>query len=92
MSRVAIDDFGDREIFRIYLAARLSEAQRVEAELTNHSIEYAIEVEKYAATAVFWISVYAGAAFYVPAEQAELCCNVLQEAGLSSGLMEKQDQ
>jgi hypothetical protein len=37
-------------------------------------------------------SVYAGAAFYVPAEQVELCCQILQEAGLSAGLMEKQGQ
>ena len=92
MARVGMDDFGDKEIARIYLAARLAEAQLVEAELTNHSIEYAIEVESYAATAVFWISEYAGAAFYVPADQAELGCRILQEAGLSTGLMEKQDQ
>src|SRR5881396_2572934 len=53
MSRVAIDEFGDREIARIYLAARLAVAQRVEAELNKHNIEYAVEVENYAATAVF---------------------------------------
>ena len=92
MSRVAIDEFGDREIARIYLAARLAEAQRVEAELNKHNIEYAVEVESYAVTAVLRISEYAGAAFYVPAEQAELCCKILREAGLSTGLMEKRDR
>jgi len=92
MSRVAIDEFGDREIARIYLAARLAEAQRVEAELNKHNIEYAVEVDNDAATAVFWISEYAGAAFYVPAEQAELCCKILREARLSTGLMEKRDR
>jgi hypothetical protein len=39
MSRVAIDEFGDREIAPVYLAARLAEAQRVEAELNKHNIE-----------------------------------------------------
>lgn len=92
MARVAMDDFGDKEIARIYLAARFAEAQMVEAELTDHNIEYAIEVENYAATVVFWISEYAGAAFYVPAEQVELCCQILQGAGLTAGLMEKQDR
>jgi len=91
MSRVAIDEFGDREIARIYLAARLAEAQR-EAELNKHNIEYAVEVGSYAVTAVLRISEYAGAAFYVPAEQAELCCKILREAGLSTGLMEKRDR
>ena len=51
-----MDEFGDREIARVYLAARLAEAQRAEAELNKHNIEYAVEVESYAVTAVLWIS------------------------------------
>jgi hypothetical protein len=87
-----MDDFGDKQVARIYLAARLGEAQRVETELSNHGIDYAVEVEPYMATAVFWVSEYAGAAFYIAAEQADICDRVLREAGLVSGLMEKQDQ
>jgi hypothetical protein len=92
MARVAIDDFGDKEIARIYLAARLAEAQRVEAELDRHGIAYAVEVERYRATVVFWISEYAGAAFYVLSGQADFCRRVLLEAGLGAGLMENEDQ
>jgi hypothetical protein len=92
MSRVAIDEFGDREIARIDLAARLAEAQRVEAELNKHNIEYAVEVESYAVTAVLWISEYAGAAFYVPAEQVDRCCGILRQVGLCAGLMEERDR
>ena len=92
MGRIEIDDFGDKEVARIYLAAGLGEAQMVEVELSNHGIDYAVEVERYMATAVFWVSEYAGAAFYIAAEQIDFCDRVLREAGLVSGLMEKQDQ
>ena len=92
MARVAIDDFGDDEIDRIYLAGRLEEAQMVEGELNKHGIDYAVEIESYMATAVFWVSEYAGAAFYVAAEQVDFCYRILREAGLSAGLMEKQHQ
>jgi hypothetical protein len=40
MARIAIDDFGDKDIARVYLAARLAEAKLVEAELSKHSIDY----------------------------------------------------
>jgi hypothetical protein len=92
MARVAMDDFGDEEVARIYLAARLSEAQRVEAELDTHNIDYGVEVEPYMATAVLWFSEHRGAAFYVIADQADLCCNILRQAGICAGLMEERDR
>jgi hypothetical protein len=49
-------------------------------------------VESYAVTAVFWISEYAGAAFHVPAEQADLCCGILRQLGLCAGLVEERDR
>jgi hypothetical protein len=92
MARVALDDFADKEIARIYLAARLTESQGVEAELNTHNIDYAVEVERYMATAVLWVSEYAGAAFYALAEQADQCCTILRQAGLCAGLMEERDR
>ncbi len=92
MARIALGDFGDREIARLYLAVRMSEAQRVEAELNQHNIDYAVEVEAYMSTAVLWVSEYASAAFYVAAEQAELCSGILRQAGLCAGLMEERDR
>ena len=91
MARVAIDDFGDDEIARIYLAVRLAEAELVEAALNKHNVEYAVEVEPYLTTTMWMIAEYKGAAFYVVSEDVDLCCRVLRETGLSAGLM-KQDQ
>lgn len=92
MSRVAIEDFNDEEVARVYLAARLGEAQLVEAELDKNKIDYAVEVEPYLANAVFWVSEYHGAAFYVRAANAEFCGQILRAAGLTAGLLEKEFQ
>jgi hypothetical protein len=92
MARIAIDDFGDKEIALVYFAARLAEAQLVEAELDKNSIEYAVEVESYLTTVIFWISEYKGAAFYVIAEQISLCRQILRDAGLTGGLLEEEFQ
>jgi hypothetical protein len=47
MPRFAYDDFGDADLSRIYLAARLAEAKRVEKILDENGIDYAVEVEPY---------------------------------------------
>lgn len=90
MPRIAIEDFGEKEIARIYFAARLSEAQLVEAELNRNGIDYSVEVERYLASAVFWMSEHSGAAFYVLTGQANFCRRILREAGLKAGLTEEE--
>jgi hypothetical protein len=92
MARIAMDDFADKEIARIYFAGRLSEARLVETELDKYNIDYAIEVESYLASALFWLSEHKGAAFYVISGQADFCCRVLNEAALTAGLLEKEFQ
>ncbi|HWH77017.1 MAG TPA: hypothetical protein VNT76_06575 [Candidatus Binatus sp.] len=92
VARVAIDDFEGAEVARIYLAARLAEAQLVEAELNKQDVDYAVEVESYLATAVFWLSEYRGAAFYAHAAQVDFCCGILRAAALTAGLLEKELQ
>ena len=87
MAIIAIDDFADKEVARVYFASRLTEAELVEAELDKHKIDYAVEVEPYLATAVFWVSEYKGAAFYVLAEQVKFCRRILKESGLTAGLV-----
>ncbi len=84
-----MDNFADKEIARIYFAGRLSEAR---LELDKQNIDYAIEVESYLASALFWLSEHKGAAFYVISGQADFCCRVLNEAGLTAGLLEKEFQ
>ena len=58
MPRVAIEDFNDEEIARVYLAARFAEAQLVEAELNKHNVDYAVEVEAYLVGVLFGVSEY----------------------------------
>ena len=87
MARVPIEEFTEKEVARVYFAAKLAEAERVEFELEKNNIDYAVEVEPYRATAVFWVSEYKGAAFYVLAAQADFCRRILAEAGLTVGLM-----
>jgi hypothetical protein len=90
MARVAFDDFGEKETTRIYLAAELAEAKRVEAVLNANGIEYAVEVEPYMSLSVFsFPSEYKGAAFYVLSRQANFCKRVLLEAGLELGIQEE---
>jgi hypothetical protein len=88
MARVALDDFGEREVSRIYLAAELTEAKKVEHLLSANEIDYAVEVEPYVRMSIF-SSEYAGAAFYVLTEQAEFCKRALFEAGLKIGIQDE---
>jgi hypothetical protein len=86
--RVGLDDFGEKEVSRIYLAGRLGEAKRVEKILSANGVDYAVEVEPYVATfAIFSFGEYGGAAFYVLSDQAEFCRRVLSEAGLTTGIL-----
>lgn len=90
MPRIAIEDFNDQEVARIYLAAKFADAESVESELNSHYIDYAVEVEPYRASAVFWVSEYKGAAFNVRVIEADSCAQVLRDAGLTAGLLEKE--
>jgi hypothetical protein len=47
MARVTLDDFADKEVARVYLAAELAEAKRVEEILSANGINYVVEVERY---------------------------------------------
>ena len=89
MPRVTLDDFGETEVSRIYLAGRLAEAKRVENILSGHGINYAVEVEPYITSfAIFSSGEYRGATFYVLSGQADFCRRALSEAGLKSGILE----
>jgi hypothetical protein len=90
LARIDLDDFGEKEVSRIYLAGRLADAKRVEKVLSGHGINYAVEVEPYVTTfAIFSFGEYRGATFYVLSGQAEFCRRVLSEAGLKSGILDE---
>ncbi len=64
----------------VYIAGRVSEAQRVEAILEEQGIEYTIQVEQYRSGVIF-ASVRAGAFFYVSPEAAGRCREGLRRLG-----------
>ena len=90
MARVTLEDFGDREVVRIYIAGELGEAKRVETILAGNGIHYAVEVEPYMTSSIFSIfsSGQKGASFYVVSGQADFCRRILHEAGLKVGIIE----
>ena len=64
----------------IYIAARVTEAQRVEAILENQGIDYTVQVEQYRSGVIF-ASVRAGAFFYVLPEMAGRSRELLRQLG-----------
>ncbi len=62
-------EFEDRELELVYIAAALEEAKRIEAILDELEIDYTVQVEQYRAGIIF-ASVRAGAFFYVLPEMA----------------------
>jgi hypothetical protein len=74
------DDYGDSELELVYIARRLQEAKNVEALLTEHGLDYTVQVEQYRAGVIF-VSVRAGAFFYVPVETAPRCRELLTQSG-----------
>ncbi len=89
MARLELEDFLDREVRRVYLAGRLSEAKRVERTLTGNGIDYAVDIEP-VLTLLFGIfpSESAGVAFYVLSGQASSARSALLAAGLKAGIQD----
>lgn len=64
----------------VYIAARVTEAQRVEAILEEQGIDYTVQVEQYRSGVIF-ASVRAGAFFYVLPEMADRSRELLRRLG-----------
>ena len=62
-------EYEESDVELIYIAAKVDEAERVEAILNEQGIDYTIEVDQYRSGVIF-ASVRAGAFFYVPVESA----------------------
>ena len=88
MGRIEPDDLGDPE--RIFIAASVRVARRVEEWLTTAGVNYVVQVEPFGRSAVF-NTVRNGAAFYVTAGQAAYCREQLTATGLGGGVVEEQD-
>ena len=83
------DPIDDRPLARIYLAATVSEARRVEAVLDQIDVEYSVRVEPCGRT--LFGSTRQGAAFFVDAAQADACDEALERAGLGAGIVRDRD-
>ena len=90
MARVEEERFTGKEIARVYIAARLPEARRVDETLTGHGVDYFVEIEPFK---IFILGLFpserSGVAFYVLAGQAQFSRRVLHDAGLKAGLLDE---
>lgn len=84
MARIEIEDFWDKNISRIFIAASIKEAEFVDAILTQDGIDYAVSLEPFVQGIL--LSERNGIAFYVLSAQASYCRKLLESKGLSSGL------
>jgi len=87
MARLDFEEFAEKELARVYIAGRVSEAERVESVLTQHGIDYTVDIEPFLRRILgVFTSQYSGAAFYVLAGQAAIARSVLIAAGLNQGI------
>ena len=84
MPRVHAEDLA-ADTSRVYIAARLAEAQRVEAVLTEDGTDYVVSVELFRAGLLS--RPHHGAVFYVATPCADRCRHLLATAGLTRGLV-----
>ena len=91
MARISMEDFPEgREIVRVYLAAALDEARRVEAVLGRAGVSYAVEVETFTRPSFLLAgSARSGAGFWVDTSEADVSIDALEKAGMVRGLVER---
>jgi hypothetical protein len=91
MAVVPMDAFEEgTEIVRVYLATSLAEAEAAERILTAAGLEYAVEVEEFAARTLFGLgSSRRGAGLWVRAEALDAAADALERAGHVSGLVDR---
>jgi hypothetical protein len=85
MPRNDEDAFGGRPAARIFLAATVSEARRVEAVLDQIGVEYFVRVEPCGRT--LFGSTRQGAAFFIDVAKADFSEEALVRAGLGAGIV-----
>lgn len=90
MARVDADAFENKEVSRIYIAGKTSEAKRVERILTEGKVDYAFEIEPYMTSLLgLFPATRNGVAFYVESSRAEFSRSELRKAGLRVGLVDE---
>jgi hypothetical protein len=79
------DDFAERDLARIYIAATMAEARLVEAAFEARAIRYLVHADPMGRT--LFGSPRHLAVFYVLAEEASVSEQVLIESGLEAGVV-----
>ena len=89
MARIPMEAFEEgTEIVRVYLAARLEEAQAVERALEQAGLDYGAEAEELVPPSAFRAR-RQGVGFWVDAPDAERGIAALEQAGLVAGLVRR---
>jgi hypothetical protein len=89
MARVDFEDWEGKEVARVYIAGRVAEALLVEKTLSEHGIDYALDIEPFRIMILgLFPSEYKGVGFYVLSRQAGCSKRVLLDAGLRTGIEE----
>jgi len=90
MALVDPEAFDGKRVVLVYIAGRLKEGKQVEAALSQHAIDYAVDIEPFEHRVLGILPVeYEGVGFYVVHDQADRGRRVLREAGLLQGLVEE---
>ncbi len=89
MPRVELEALEHHELERVFVAARLAEAQQVEEALTLEGVDYVVKVEPFVAGIFSTFRPRNGAVFYVAATQAGYCRAKLLAAGLGRGVIDE---
>jgi len=82
--------FADEDLDLIYIAKRLSEAQRVEGLLTAEAIDYVVAADEYIGGVIFRRT-RVGAFFYVRATDGDRARAVLQRHGYRPLALDEQE-
>jgi hypothetical protein len=78
------------ELVRVYLAATLAEAGRIEEVLAAAGVEFAVEVEEYASpTALGSNALRRGAGFWVREAELDRAADALERSGHVAGLVRR---
>ena len=94
MARVPMESFEEgTEIVRVYLAASIAEAQRIEDALGDAGVDFAVEVEEFAFPTTLGKALGStqrrGAGFWVRDGDLERAATALERGGHVAGLVDR---
>ncbi len=82
-----LEDFGEQELARIFIALTMAEARSAEAALDARGVRYTVQAEPLGRT-LFGQPRHL-AVFYVAADEADTCAALLVASGLEAGVVKE---